>query len=160
MNQEYSLGPDIVAVGGGMQESLAAALGPNYLIVIGVIVLLLIVIIYLLWKKSGSSEKFNPTATMLAQRVALPEAFDGEADKTDRSKSWFAFDVQSAPIGKPSQWYGPTQMSMTPEAVAWCATANNRPNNDAWAWMGQVARGERMKGNKTDSALSAIAQGY
>lgn len=136
---EYSLGPDIIAVGGmGLTDNIKNALGPNYAIILAVIVVLVVALIYYVFIK----EKFNPTSTLAAQRAALSgsEAF--------------------APLNIPAQFYTSGNRQLSPEATAWCATANAAPNDDAWSWMVEGSRTEGMKGNKTDNQLSAIARGY
>lgn len=144
MNSRYTLGNDVITVGGqdgsGLQGLLKSTIGANYAITAGIIVVLVIIIIYLMWKSREKLSTSGPTNMMryVSQSLSGSDALE------------------------------------MPTAAQCAASAGDPYKGGAWGWMNELAHAppppvdpksmaEGMASKKeanTDAALSAVMSGY
>lgn len=159
----YSLSDSYVAVGGagGYLESFDSTLqtffSNHYRLLTALILVLVVVIIYV-----KAYEHFSPTATLRFQKqdnLGWRENLDSTG--VDRSKSYFAQDVQSGGLGdfKSAGQNGTSSWQVLHSSEFDC-DKRQAVGDDAWAWMNGVSResGEGFK-PKTDNDFSRILSG-
>lgn len=165
----YSLSDSYVSVGGGpgmiaqsVDDFAKKYVGCHYLIASALLLILTILVIWLIFFKGA--EKFNPTATVrMQQRDGLGESMDGGAD---RGKSVFAQQVQSSGGGQLT--VDPNAKPNQPGSLAWQVLHSadfdcdkrQAVGDDAWAWMGGVARENMESKPKNDNDFSRVLAGH
>lgn len=146
MNQEYSLGGDLVTVGSNsLDEMVRGTIGAHYNIALAAIVVLAIVVIVLLFKKEG----YNPTRTAKMQAVSLSGSEAMSVGTIDQAQ----LDCTQKPIGDDAWgWmYGQLGNSgLDPVAMGQGKTGGYQQADELFTNPQKV----------TDAKLSAIASGY
>lgn len=154
MNQEYSLGGDIVTVGSGgsLDSMVKGTIGAHYNLALGAIVVLALVIVFLLFIKK---ESYNPTRLARMQTVSLSGS-EAMSDGTSLHKMWSELDCNKNKAVGDDAWgwmYGQaTNASVHVDPIA---VAQGMPNTYTTS-----AEGFGNPGKVSDSKLSAIASGY
>lgn len=176
MNNQYNLGSDLVSGPASKLDELNHNLvGLHYNLAAGLIVVLVLALIWLWYNSSKSS--FNPGQTQRLQQLSgsiYGEGLDatGAQNATQPniipwSQSAFAQGTatDNAGLDIPSDFYVPNNPTMSPPyilgpgGVQFCASADQVPPNNAWAWMNGVANSSGgaayndstdMNGNPTD----------
>jgi hypothetical protein len=152
MEQEYSLGGDMIAVGGNaVTDKIKGALGPNWVWILGALIVLVLVVLWLVMKK----ESFNPTSTKRMQVASLSgsEAMTGDAQQTYKDLDC----AHNKAVGDDAWSWMYGQMQGASNVIDPAALASGSATTASQA---AVYQAETMTGKKSDNELSAIAQGF
>jgi len=159
MTSPYSIGNDVVTVGGkdssGLQSILKSTIGANYAITAGIIVVLVIIIVYLLWKSREGLATSGPTSMM---RYVQQSLSGSDALAMPSPAECAAAAANPAPGGA---WNWMANQAREGKAATIDPKAMAAGESGQYAASGEYYEGMASKKEaNTDAALTAVMAGF